>query len=164
MSIFLFCEWLSKNVRVDWFYKIIIQCSLVFTCLFFNQIRVFGNSSTKSQNFLQRKLIFYCKGFERNLRIFLGRKNNFFLYLSSCLRHSSSSNNKRQINRRKTSRSLVACIPLVYMKDNQENWVTSWNGLSHPLKYPHLKTKDVGEPIIGCYQDKHRKKGNAMQI
>jgi len=66
----------------------------------------------------------------------------------------------RQISRRKTNKTLITCIPSVYMWETQEYWVTPQNGQSHHLKYHlQLKTKDVGggESVVGAYQEKHSK-------
>ena len=75
--------------------------------------------------------------------LMLRRKDNFFLCSSRFL--TETPYDKRKIIKRKTNRSLITCIPPVYMEDIQENWVIPWNGPSYHLKcHLQLNIKGVG--------------------
>lgn len=93
---------------------------------------------------------------------YVGRKNNFScIPLGSWLRYPCA---KRQINRRKTSRRLITCLPPVCVGGTQENWYTPRNGPSDHLKnYLQLKRKDVWGwgwgASYGGYQETHSKQG-----
>lgn len=91
------------------------------------------------------------------------------MFLSSWLRQHC---NKKQINRRKTNRSLITCILPIYIQDTKENsLVTPPNGSGYQVKYHlQLKTKEnvgwCGEAGSGRFPGKIRvNKGKfVMQI
>lgn len=65
------------------------------------------------------------------------KKNFTSTFLGAWLRYAPFPGhcNKTQINRRKTKRGLITCIPLVYMRDTQENRAILLKCPSHHLKY-----------------------------
>ena len=71
---------------------------------------------------------------------------------------------QRQVNERKTSESLLVCIPDIYMGDTQENWVElPQMAQATTLNISSVKDKRVGgaegEPVMGGYQEKPTKGG-----